>query len=115
MLIQKALKGLSYLFIAKICSKILDFILNVLIIGKVSQEILGNFQGFIHLPGLTMHYNLLFSFSLFYVKLCLKMAYLKRTVKQDSGNNMKKEDLDEIIFISAKNMVCSTENQIKNR
>jgi len=46
MLIQKALKGLSYLFIAKICSKILDFVLNVLIIGKISQEILGKIPYF---------------------------------------------------------------------
>jgi len=52
-----------------------------------------------------MHYNLLFSFSLFYVKLCLKMAYLKRTVKAGAGENMSQEELDEIIYKSSKNMV----------
>jgi hypothetical protein len=60
---------------------------------------------FSNIKGLTMHYNLLFSFCLFYVKLCLKMAYLKRTVKLQPGENLSQEDVDDIVLMSSKNMV----------
>ena len=40
-MIQKAAKGLSYLLIVKVLSKILDFSLNVLIARKIEENVLG--------------------------------------------------------------------------
>jgi hypothetical protein len=40
---SKAAKGISVLFILKIASRVVDYILNVLVIRNINPEILGNY------------------------------------------------------------------------
>ena len=54
-----------------------------------------------------MHYNLLYSFCLFYVKLCLKMAYLKRPIRLKPGDEVDQDDFNKVVFNSSKNLVSS--------
>jgi hypothetical protein len=52
-----------------------------------------------------MHYNLLYSFCLFYVKLCLRMAYLKRPIRIKPGDKVDQDDFNNVVLNSSKNLV----------
>ena len=87
-LTKKALKGISYLVIARVFSRIIDFILNILVIRELDPKIFGIINKYIFFnkrikffkKGLTIHYGLLINLVLFYVKNCLKYSYQKRTI-----------------------------------
>ncbi|EAR82704.2 RFT1-like protein (macronuclear) [Tetrahymena thermophila SB210] len=83
--IQKAAKGLSILFVMKIFSRVIDFVLNILVIQEVEPTIYG----------LTIHYMILTNIVLFYTKMCLKNSYQKRGQKANQSE----------IVQSAKNMM----------
>ncbi len=57
----------------KIFSKIIDFVLNILVIRDIDPQIFG----------LTLYFNLLYGLILFYSKNCLKNSYQRRSVKGD--------------------------------
>ena len=105
-MIKTALKGLSYLILLKIFSKILDFVLNVLVIRNLDPDAFGKLSKiwrYCNFVGLTMHFTLLFNICYFYSKNCLKNSYIKRTIS--SIDTDEKADLNDILVNSAKNMV----------
>ena len=55
------------------------------------------------MKGLTMYFGLFTNLSLFYVKICLKQSYLKRSIESKDIDDPNR--LNEILQESAKNLV----------
>jgi oligosaccharide translocation protein RFT1 len=75
--------------IVRILSRVIDFVLNILVLRNIDPKIYG----------LTTHLGLLSNFSLFYLKVCLKQAYQRRVSIESVKANQ------ETILLSARNMV----------
>lgn len=107
-LLKTAVKGLSFLVILRLFSKVIDFVLNILVIREIDPSIYGCFSFLtmrisLFILGLTIHFGLLLNLSLFYVKICLKNCYQKRSINPSSIEDPKM--INYIIQQSSKNLV----------
>ncbi|EGR27152.1 nuclear division rft1-like protein, putative [Ichthyophthirius multifiliis] len=82
---KKAIEGFSILFLMKVFSRVIDFLLNILVIRELDPQIYG----------LTIHYMIITNVVLFYSKNCLKNSYQKRGIK----------NINNILFASAQNLM----------
>ena len=70
---HKAASGLKHIFALSIVKKIVESILNILVLRNIDPYIFG----------LTMHIDILCNLSSFYLKNCLKNCYQKRSINPD--------------------------------